>query len=379
MIRLTTIALSLTLCIISVSFSQSVRVRGQKKFKNLCIKANELMSSDLDSAYYCIEKATVIAKGAQFWDAYFLKGLIQYQKREYNNSVSSYTVALDYAKKSLVLYTKTNIANSLYEAGRLNEAKRLAEHVAKHDTSPYKYNILGVLAKIHGKQGRLDSSEYFFSKAINEIPQAHDKNGKVTAGFLVAQADMYTSFGKVNIAINMYKRSLNLQQTPYEYCEVYVNLAKCLLLRKNYKKARVYLERAFELKKMPQHCKVKALQVRLELEYELERYEKMRATCQALGSLIGTANISNDLRNEVAALIQKRLASVIETKDSQINRVVFGVVMLLPLSLLIRLLFSLRKGRQSAGKITVVKNLADEVALKKIHDDLNDVRLNGLL
>ena len=150
---------------------------------------------------------------------------------------------------------------------------------------------MGVLAKIYGKQGRLDSSKYFFSKAVSVIPKSHNKNGRVEAGFLVAQADMYGSFGKVDIAISLYKKSLTLQQAPYEYCNVFTSLAKCYLIKKQYNEVRKYTERVFELEKKPVYCQVKALQVKLEMEYELSRYEDVKATCQVLNSLVNNTNL----------------------------------------------------------------------------------------
>ena len=88
-----------------IVFCQDVKTKNGQEFKSLCHKANGLIGRDLDSAYYYIEKATTIAKDTQFWDAYFLKGLIQYQKKEYINSVTSYRVALNHAKPHLVVYT----------------------------------------------------------------------------------------------------------------------------------------------------------------------------------------------------------------------------------------------------------------------------------
>ena len=336
--------LILTLSMIKVSFSQSASEKSERAFYDLCHKANRLMESDLDSAYYYAEKATTIAEGARFWDAYFLKGLILFNKKEYSSSINSYKIALSYAKPDLILYTQTNIANTLYEAGYLDKAKALASYVVSVDSSDYKYNAIGILAKIHGKLNQLDSSEYFFSKAINTIPESHNKNGQITAGFLVAQADMYSSFGKLDTAISMYKESLILQQIPYKHCEVQVSLAKCFFLKKRYKDSQKYLERVFDLKKIPLYCHVKALQVKLEMEHELREYKKVRATCQALSSLMSTTNVGKKLRAEVAGQIQEKLIFLVDTKDKYLNRVVFALIVFLPLTLLVRLLFKLTSG-----------------------------------
>ena len=370
---------------IKVSFSQSASVKDERVFYSLCHKANRLMESDLDSAYYCIERAATIAKDNQFWDVYFLKGLIQRRKKEYGNSVTSYKIALSYAKPNLVVYTKTNIANSLYEAGRLGEAKQLASQVVSVDTSNYRYNALGVLAKTYGKLGQIDSSEYFFSEAVKLIPKVHNKNGKVEAGFLVARANMYVNFGKLDMAIGLYKKSLALQQAPYEYCEVHTSLAKCFLLKKDYKEAQRYLRRVFELQKTPSYCHVKALQVKLELEYQLGRYKDMKVTCQALGSLASSTNLDKRLYTEVMNQIQVKLISMANNKDRYVNRVAFVLIMLLPLALLVRMLFRLKKKDYSksyqgeSGQMVVVKNLGDEVVLKRVRNELSELRSNGLL
>ena len=328
------------------------------------------MQTDLDSAYVSAIKASVLTTSRkQDYHINYLLGYICNARKEWRASNLFYKQALVFANPNEANGVRSNIADNLVEMRRYNDALVYTQEIvlrSRKIEDKYICYTYGIIAKSYSGRGELDSSLHYFDKAINLIPSEEDEHGRITTGFLAAKADVLCSFGKLDAAIDLYKRSLMLQQTPYKRCEVHTNLAKCFLLKKNYREAKKYLGRVFELEKVPSYCHIKSLQVKLEMEYELKEYEKVRATCQALNLLVSNANVDKQVHVKVMGQIQEKLTSLIDTNNRRMNRVVFGLTMLLPLVFLVRLLFRMKnKGEKGGLQALHVSYNEDDVTLKQ--------------
>ena len=191
----------LSFALVSASFSQSVRVDQQKKFNFFYEQAVKCMQSDIDSAYVSAIKASVLAVSReQNYHVNYALGRISNSKKEWKNSNLFYNKALVFANQSQANDLKSNIADNLIELKQYNRALTYAREAVSYSykaKDEYIYYTYGVIAKAHGKEGRLDSMVYYFDKAMNLIPVKHDKHGKVTAGFLVAKANALHDFGEL--------------------------------------------------------------------------------------------------------------------------------------------------------------------------------------
>ena len=360
--------------IVSACFSQSVRPLEQKKFNFFYKQATKCLQTDLDSAYVSAIKASVLTTSRkQDYHINYLLGYICNARKEWRASNLFYKQALVFANPNEANGVRSNIADNLVEMRRYNDALVYTQEIvlrSRKIEDKYICYTYGIIAKSYSGRGELDSSLHYFDKAINLIPSEEDEHGRITTGFLAAKADVLCSFGKLDAAIDLYKRSLMLQQTPYKRCEVQASLAKCFLLKREYKEAQEYLERALELKKVSQRCYMEALQVKLELEYQLRNYKQVKATCQTLGLLANTADLDKQTHVSIMSEIQEKLTAVIETKDQYLGRMTFAFVMLLPLALLVRLLFKFRGAgeKSEALRVSYTENDLKEARLRRISD-----------
>jgi len=350
-------------------------------------KASKALKTNLDSADIYAVKALRLASDKEVWKAYFLQGLISKKRKEYNRSINLYKLSIKYTPNaSNKLYVFNNLANVFFESGQYEKAEPFANKVKMHREKtkhPYLYNSLGVLAKIHAKKGRLDSAKYYFAKAISLIPYDHDRDGQTTAGFVVAKADMYCDAAQYDAAIVLYQQAVDLQKTPYDRCETHLSIAKCLLLQGKYRKVKEYLDKAYKLQGDYLRCQVQVLRLRLDLEYKMKKLREVEATCETLASLVDNSSITQDkeLYNDIQRQIQRKLLYVAKARGNKVNRILFVIVMLIPVTLLARLLLrkkSPKNHKNVSNNLTVIKHLNnDEALLKELNNVIDDFNLNG--
>lgn len=255
MIRLTITSalLSLTALFISisVSFCQSVRVEPQENFSELYKKASNALYNDLDRATFYATKALLKSPQDRIWRVNFLQALIYKKKKEYNQSVNFYKLAIENANTLMdSMYTSNNLANVYYEMGLHEESYKIAWKVVKYyEKIKYSriYDTYGIIGKIYAKKDRLDSAKFFLNQAMINIPTAHDEDKQVTAGFLEAKANIYKDFDKYDIAIDTYKQAIKLQKTGYKKCEYLINLAECYAMQNDSVQAKKLLAKAAPL------------------------------------------------------------------------------------------------------------------------------------
>lgn len=281
------------LLIITLVFSMFLPVRAihaqsvSESFNFFYNKATHLLNKNLDSAYVCATQSLGIASKKQRWAGYFLLGLVHKKKKQYHQSILLYQQAIELANEQKdKLYMYNNLANVLFEAGILDQAKEYIQKVkvyreqVKHT---YLYNTYGIIAKVHSKRNNLDSAKYYFSKAVKAIPHAHKPN--VMGGFLSAQGDMYARFGFANKATALHNQSLAYEKKPYKRAETYTKLAELLTKAKNYSKAKALLTLALKESK-ELYIQTQVLKLIAENHYQQGNQDKLKVTYTRLKALL---------------------------------------------------------------------------------------------
>ena len=378
--------------VIGSGFCQSVNSDRQGNFSELYKKAVNALSTNLEGADVYTIDAIRVASDQELWKAYFLQGLICKKRNEYKRSIVFYKKALGFAQDDLQrVYTNNNIANSYFELGELKKAMSYCVAILKRAKKvgyDRGYNALGIMAKVYAKKQQIDSARYYFARAIALIPDAHDQDGQVTAGFVAAKAQMYSDIAQYDKAVMLFQQAVNIQKTSYDRCEAYLGIAKCFLMQKKYSKTQEYLNKAYKLQGERLYCQVQVLRLRLTLERERGHLKGVEAICKTLASLASNNAIARDkvLYSGIQRQIQRELLYVAEVRGYKIERILFSVIMILPLSLLVYLLFRFkRKNRfksyqdSKVSQMVVIKSLTDEATLKNIDNQLNELRSNGLL
>ncbi len=330
MIKRYIIITTMMLCLVTVGLTQNITKKTKKDFMFFAHKANTFIEINTDSAYYYIEKATIQAQTKrQLWDSYFLKGLIQYRKQEYNNAIISYNIALEHAPKSLVIYTQNNIANSLFEAQRYPEARKLVKHIITIDTSVNVYNTIGILAKIHSKQGQLRKAEQYFAQAIGQIPKSHLKRPQVMIGFIEAQAKMYLENQHPGKALKLYQKALSLYPSNYNTFNNKIGTAKAYInLNKNQEAAKLLA--IVDTLAHSNNQKLELLVTKFQIKYKKLQTTQMR---QILATIRQLPNHTKAQQKTIADLTKKLAKAEATHRQDNVTKlwgisILFGLIIL---------------------------------------------------
>ncbi|WP_299456342.1 hypothetical protein [uncultured Microscilla sp.] len=289
------LTIALLFCIVKGAFCQSITPNGQKSFNFFYVKATSQLQVDINKAEINAFKADFEAKSkAQKYSSKYLLGNIFHFKKEYHKSCTLYEEALKYANKSQQISLKNNLAYSYFLVNKTRQALLFAKEVlhervkSKHQ---YLYLVYGIIAKVHAKQGKLDSAKHYFSKAIKAIPASH--KDKVVGGFLAAQADMYAQNGRPDLAENLYKKSLKHEKTPYKKAETFVKLAVAHAKTNRYHQAQQYIALA-QNESSELNIKAQILKLESDMYYkqgnyaQLEQsYNNFKVLMNGRGNLLG--------------------------------------------------------------------------------------------
>lgn len=276
--------------IVRGGYAQDVTQKKQEDFKYFYNKASDLLNKNLDSAYIYATNAITFAEKKQLWSGYFLLGLVHKKKQEYNQGILLYKKAIRLAKRREdKFYVYNNLANTLYEAKRFTEANNYIQKVKTYREEvnhPYLYNTYGVIAKLHSKTHNLDSTQYYYTKAISSIVPTHDKDKQVTASFLATKGDMFVEYNRLDSAIVFYQKAIKLQKTEYKRCEYLLNLADCYAHQSNFATSKKHLEQAKKITSNNFPNQVRLLQITANIQAKKEQRKKLKATYTEIQQLI---------------------------------------------------------------------------------------------
>lgn len=289
--KLTIITITITFCLLRVVNAQSVTSERQKNFKFYYAQARSLAKEKPYEASVSVIKALAYTESrVENYKANFLLAYIYHFQHETTLCVKYYEKALRYAKnKDQEMFVRNNLANNLLELGELEKAWLHAVKVRKYrEKVRHKYlcNTLGIMAKVHGLRGNVDSAMYYFERAVENIDSSIDKDGVVTAGFLTAQAKMLLQNKKLNLAIVKYRKSLLYKQFAYERCEVFLGVAECFIEKEDYIEAEKYIDRAKELQVTHVYCKANVLRLTVRLQRCKEQYKNLAVSFDQLLSFM---------------------------------------------------------------------------------------------
>jgi len=252
-----------------ITLAQNASNQSKKDFDFYYDQARKQVQNSVEDAEMSMMEAFGYAKTyTQKYKAYFMMGYISYQKKEHAKCIKFYKKALQFTNNlGTEVYVKNNIANNYLAINDLKQASKYVLEiikVSKRTNYNRLYNTIGVLAKIHAKQDRLDSAKFFLNQAMAAIPKSHDKDKQVTAGFLEAKANMYKDFSQYDTAIAIYQQAINLQKAPYKKCEYLIGIAECHAKQNNITEAKKILADAApllgkHLHNQAQHIRISAL------------------------------------------------------------------------------------------------------------------------
>ena len=123
--------------------------------------------------------------------AYFIKGGLYHEKKDFKNALDNYLIALEYAERGKRRYDVTLIKNNIgliqiERIGKEREALRLFKECEKFynsvdDKSKYSFDYLALLfsfSESYRKLGLIDSSSYYNKMGIKKSEEYHEKDFK---------------------------------------------------------------------------------------------------------------------------------------------------------------------------------------------------------